>query len=362
MPAYDSRHSRDGLYFGLLIVGVIVAIVAVITVFAGATFAKTDAIHVACIYDGGPLDDKQYRGHSEPGSGRSWQGMFSDIQEYPINVRQYDESDGLKPIAVKVRGIPMTFSPSISFTISSTEDSEGKPAGCSLIERHLRPLGATDFNDDIQRDANGKVIAPGWVAEFLNVRIQKVVTDVGTRVLQQYDPTKLTFNTDGERDQAAKEFSEKLSAGTREALGGAFFCSPNYVFGSETCGNMAVLLPEPSMAEEDAKLLAAPQRAQTVANNEIAVAREDARKASEVADQRELEAAESERLATAEEKLAEEQGRVNQAQIVNDYAWCAHVASLGQRCDLVKAAENNDYPDVVTGADTPVAVVPPAGE
>lgn len=328
---------------------VVFAFISAIVALVGATWSKTDAVHVACVYNGGPLDGRNYRGSTEPGSGRQWQGMFSQIIEYPINVRQYDASDGLAPIRAQVRGIPMTFSPSISFTISSKPDEEGKPAGCDLIEKHLRPLDATDFDDDESR----------WASQFLNVRIQRIVLDVGTRVLQKYDPTALTFNTDGARDAAAAEISSLLTDATTQALGGSFFCAPDYEPGDETCGDMAVLLPEPTLSEADAKLIAAPQRARTEADNEIAVAREAARKAEEVAEQKAIEADSAEALADAQEQISEQQARVNDVEARRSYAWCAYLVELNQDCALVKAAEGKDYPDVV--GSEPVVAVPAPG-
>lgn len=330
---------------------------------AACSFSDTDASNMTCVYNGGPLDDQSYAGYVAPGKGHEYQGMFSETIDVPVTVRQYrvalDPTRGDTPTAdsvnVKVRGIDLKFEPTVNFTLSTILNGD-KPAACDFIEKHLRAIGATDFTNP----------TGGWVNNFLNERFRPILDDVASRVLQKYDPTDLVGNIDGERDKAALEIAEALDPRLQQAFGGNYFCAPNYQFAEpeEKCGVASVVLPVPVFANSaDADLIAAPQRAKTVADNAIAVAKEEARKAEQIASQKQVEADSAEALADAQEEIAQQQRRVEQAQAAIDYAWCRELIDLGQRCDLVKAAENGDYPDIVLGqSDTPIAVAVNASE
>ena len=334
----------------LLVVALTGGIVACVN-FTSAT--SPDASHFACVYKGGPFDSKGFEKAVPPGAGRTHINVGGTAIMVPASVRQYDKSDGLPDVNVTVRGIPMTFSPVVNFTISTVMNPDGKPAGCDLVEQHLRPLNATDFDADQSR----------WAAQFLNIRMAGVVRDVAPKVLQGQDPTALAQNIDGTRDAAATAFGAELSRGMSAQLGGSFFCGPAYKYGqpAEACGTMNVVLSEPTLAADDAALIAKPQRAKTEADNDIAVAREAARKAAEVADQLTTQAESAARAADAKSQIAEQEGRVVAVDAANTYAWCTYLANLGQDCALVKAAESGDFPDVYTPGGTPpvVAVTPP---
>lgn len=340
------------------VIGVLVIIALLAGGIGGCVYwtsaTSPDASNYACVYKGGAFDSKGFEKAVPPGAGRTHINVGGNVVMVPTNVRQYDNSDGLPNVAVTVRGVPLTFSPSLTFTISSVM-KDGKPAGCDLVEQHLRPLRATDFNADDSR----------WASQFLNVRVGPVVRDVAPRVLQSLDPTKLALNVDGERDKAAIAFGEVLTETLIQQLGAGYFCDPTYRYGqgTEACGTISVVLPEPTMSDGDRELIARPQRARTEADNEIAVATENARKAQQVADQLTIEAESAETAANAREQIAEQEGRVAEADATNEYAWCTYLATINQDCALVKAAENSDFPDVYTpGGDAPVvAVTPPAG-
>ena len=338
-------------------VGIALLSLLAVTQMAACSFSKTDSSNASCVYNGGPFDSKDFKGYVEPGSGRESQGFGPEIIDVPVTLRQYrislDPAQGDTPIAdsvsVKVKGIDMDFEPTITFTLNSEIIGE-KPVVCDFIEKILRPLDATDFNTQ----------GGSWQFGFLNERFRPVVDDVATRVLQKYDPTKLAFNTDGERDKAAQEIGEALPAALTKALGGSYFCGPEYSFGgaASTCGHPAVVLPEPVMNEDDAKIIGAPQRAKTEADNQLAAAQQATRAATGLADERERQVDAAERTAIADKAIAEAKKNTTEVEVKANYAWCAYISSLGQDCALVRAAELSDYPDVVTSSDN-LAIVPP---
>ncbi len=336
-----------------------IAVAAMSLSVISCAYSDVQSTQVGCVYNGGPLDNSNFREYLEPGAGRESVGVSSSIYEYPTTVRQLrisltpGEGDTLEPSSIRatIKGIPMQLEPTANFTINSAlTDLNGTemPLGCLLIEQHLRGQGATDFETQ-----GGK-----WQQLFLIGRVKPILEDVTTKIAQNYDPTKFFFNTDGERDVAAAEIGKRFTDAVNTQLGGNFFCSPDYRWGSDDCGTIAITLPEPTgLSDADLKTIGGPQRAKTEANNAIAAANEKAREAAEVADARENQAESAVQLADAEEEIAREQGRVERAKASINYAWCEVLVSLGQDCDLVKAAEMGDYPDVVL-LDSENVVVP----
>lgn len=325
------------------------------------TYVTPDASNFECVWHGGTWDSKEFERTVAPSSGRTGINMSGSHVSVPTNVRSFDEGDGLPPVTVNVRGVPLTFAPSLTFVISSVPDDAEKPdgmnAGCDLVQQHLRPLDATNFNEsDITKNR--------WVQAFLIGRVAPVVRDVAPRVLQDEDPTAIAFNTDGARDAAATSFGVELNKALQQQLGRNYFCAPSYRYGesAESCGNISVVLPEPGMSDDDRELLAKPQRAKTEADNEIAAQREAARKASEIAAQLEVQAQSAEQAATARETIAQQEARVAQVDVETNYEWCRYLAELGQDCALVKAAEMGTFPSIFTSEPpTPVVPVTPEG-
>jgi hypothetical protein len=348
--SYSSRRSSGAPIAAL--VGLVVAALVVTGVvwFTGNTWSKVDSASAACVYNGGFIDNKNYKGAVAPGTGRESQGFMSEVIEYPVGIIQYDKSDGLPDVNVSVGGFTQTYSPVLNFTIATyDDDDEGKPQACNLIEQHLRRLDATDFNDDV---ADSR-----WVQQFLNVRVAPAVRDTLPRVLSNGDPSDLFLNQNGTRDNAAKTIGAQVTAALTNQLGGNYFCGPSYRYGgsAEVCGTINVVLPEPVMADEDLAIIRAPQEARTKADNDIAVADERARAAKGVAAAKTQEAESAAEQSAADRVIAEERRKSEEVTIANQYLWCDYLVSLGQNCALVKAAENGNFP-MVFGADTDVVV------
>jgi hypothetical protein len=354
---------RGSLGFILaLIIGFSIVIGGFIGVvwWAGGTWSKTEAVEMTCVYNGGPFDNKNFKGYVEPGGGRKYQGFMSSTVDVPVRQVQYrvslteGQGDTRVPTSLdtRVKGYLLRWEPTVNFTFN-TQIRKGKPVTCDLIEQHLRGFGATDFND-----GNGN-----WRYRFLEERYLPVLRNVVADVMQaDYDPGALKYNTDGARDKAAAAIGKELKTALVASLGDDFFCDTNYRFGqgNAECGDsFTVTLPEPKMDAEDEAQLAKPQRAKVDADNEIAAANEAARKATETAAAKEKEAESAARRATAEETIASENNRVQEAAAVNTYAWCEYLVQLNQDCALVKAAENGDFPTVF-GTDAGVVVPLPA--
>lgn len=356
--AQPIRDRGDG-FTSAIIGGCVVALLAIVglVILVGGEWSDTNATEMTCVYNGGPLDSKGYRNYEEPGAGRNYEGFASSSVYVPVRLVQYrvslDPTQGDTPtpdkVTVRVKGYSMDFEPTVTFTIN-TQVIDGKPVACDLVESQLKPFNATDFNTQ----------GGNWQFKFLNERWRPVLNDVMTRVLQRgYDPGELKFNTGGARDRAADEVGKDIKAALRRSFGVDYFCDSDYKFSQDaaSCGDsLTVILPEPKLSAEDESQLSKPQRAKIAADNDIAAANEAARKAQEVADAKQKEADSAKTLADANEEIAKQNARVVTANASNDYAWCAYIVTLGQNCALVKAAEQGDYPDVITGGDTSIAI------
>lgn len=369
MP-YKNRYGQERSYT-TAIIGAVVAVSIVLAAIGGfvwlvgSTWSKTEAVEMTCVYNGGPFDNKNFKGYVEPGGGRKYQGFASSTIDVPVRQVQYrvslteGQGDTRAPTSIdtRVKGYLLRWEPTVNFTFNTQiRDTKAgkKPVTCDLIEQHLRAFGATDFND-----TNGN-----WRYKFLEERYLPVLRNVVADVMQAgFDPGELKYNTNGARDNAAIEIGKELKAALTKSLGDDFFCDTDYRFGQgkDECGDsFTVTLPEPKMDAEDEAQLAKPQRAKVDADNEIAAANEAARKAAEIATAKEQEAESAARRSAAEEKIASENNKVQEATAVNTYAWCEYLVQLGQNCALVKAAENNNFPTVF-GADAGVVVQAPAG-
>lgn len=353
-----------GAAIGIVIaMGVMVGIVAL----AGGTWSKTEANEVTCVYNGGPIDSSEFKGHTDPGNGRQYQGFMSQTVDVPTAVRQYrvslnpeqGDTPGPDSVNVRVRGYSMTFEPTVAFTINTAledVDGKGKPIACTFIEQQIQQfagsIGDIDFND-----------SDGAWSKWLNERLRPVLDDSATRVLQSgYDPGDLKFNNDGVRDEAAVAIAVDLQRKINDQFGKDFLCASSNSAFEEKCGTVSVILPAPSLDEADETQLAKPQRARIDANNSIAAADEQAREAEGVAGAREDEALFAEQRADAEEEIAQQNGRTADATATIDYAWCEYLAGLGQDCALVKAAENGDFPSVITSTTPAIAIPVPIEE
>jgi hypothetical protein len=336
--------------------GGVVAFVVVVLVLGfviGSTWSSSDSSHVTVVWNGGPLDSKAFASYQPPGSGRKFVGLLQTKVEFPTGLRQYrvsddpgSQNDYQGQIVVSVRGMRMSFEPTVLFTLN-TDIREGKPLVADFYEKHLRQFGATDF-DSVGQGAK-------WVG-FLNTRVYPVVRDVMARVLAPLDPVAVRYNTDGTRDKAAADIETALSDAIGTNLGNRYLCGPNYGFGqpAEQCGNVQLQLPEPGVSDEDANILAAPQRARTDADAAIAAAKEDTRKAGTLATEKEAQVDAARRAGVADLAIAQAQNTAKDAQAVGDTAKCRALTSLGQDCALVLAAENKDFPDVVAGAGSTI--------
>ena len=342
---------------------------ALFTAGCGCAYASTESAEVGCVFEGGPLDSREFREYTKPGSGRQQVGWESNVIEAPLRLVTYQislvEGQGDTPksdhLPVNVGGMPMKFEPTVAMRFNTKildPDGEAKPVVCQFIEEHLRPFGATDFNT-----AGGV-----WHYQWLADRFRPWVDVAGVRVLQEFnDPVALFHNHPvddgnddlpvGYRDRAAVRLGEELSEELEAALGGEFFCSPDHDFGGTECGDVRVTLPQPHVSAEDEAILKAPQRARTEADAAIAEAAEEARKAAEVAQYRATEAESAEAKADADEKIAQEQGRTVRVDEELNYEWCRVLIELGESCWLVRAAENGSLPAVLGGDAVPDILV-----
>ena len=340
---------------------------ALVMLASACSYSNTDASTMSCVFNGGPLDSKDFREFKDPGSGREAVGVSSDTIDIPIRLLTYqisqDPSTGdtrtADSLEVNVGGMLMQFEPTVNMKFNTGIEEvadKDKPVVCTFYETHLKAFNANDFN----------VPGGNWQFGFLGSRVRPSIDVAGVRAIQTFDdPIKMYFNIveNGEelgyRDRAAAAFSKALSSEPEAVLGGEFFCSPEHAYKSDECGDVRVILPQPDISSEDLAILAAPQRARTEANARIAEADEAARQAQQVAEARTLEAKSAQEKADADEKIAQEEARTVEVATQNEYAWCRVLRELGERCWLVAAAENGSLPQVLGEQDDTSILISP---
>lgn len=83
----SSRVFPTGWVIGL--VAAMIAFIFLIVILTGVTLVRTDGGHVAVVRNGGPFDNNKIRDVIPPASSRHFEGMYSQIHNYPASQRYY---------------------------------------------------------------------------------------------------------------------------------------------------------------------------------------------------------------------------------------------------------------------------------
>jgi len=234
----------------------------------------------------------------------------------------------------------------------------------------------------------------GW-AQFLNASMNQKLIEAARPVVAPEDYVSLYVNAQiGEGDGAglayellAKELSTNLSRELAKDLGGEYFCGPSYQFDGRIDGELEHGCPPLEVTikriapvdqsliakleqivsnEEQQKIIASDKELEleTIeAERQKELARIAADQETQIAQQQQREAVET---AQAEADLAIEQAlaavldqqQANAAiEAVASSAFCRELAAVGVDCALLAAAENGNYPRIITGGGTDTSLL-----
>jgi hypothetical protein len=372
----DYGGGREPTFWGwsVLIVAVIAVVATVFVLVTGVRLNKVGANEWGCLYGGGLFDSRGLKASIAPGNQRP--AMFdrlatlaSDDRFYVVDSDPKTADLGGTPIQVPTKPLENNaVGPRVEVAIQARFKLNENV--CDLYTRHLRRQEPLNMNA-----AQGE--ESGW-ANFLNLTFNQVMAEATRDIVRQYDWVALYSNAsvNGQTTWNAIEeaVSKALSEGQLRTLGGTFFNGPSYSFDGDFDGvlqsspsievtvkgvapiNQALVQNQEAIqenAEAQRKISSDQDRELAdIARQEAVAVREAARQQEvQVAQQKAEQAIQRERAATERARqVAEQEAAVSRA------SYCERLTQLGQRCDLVIAAENRNYPQVV-GADS-VIVAP----
>lgn len=391
----------------------------IVGVLAGCAYTDTQPNEISCVRNGGPMDNSNFREAVDPGKGREYVGISSNIVNVPVDARDYtislDPNKGdtktADAITVALSGINESFEPTIYFGFNgSLVESGGKvmPMACEWVITQGSKLGATDFNTD----------GGNWQLRYLPIKFRPLVNNTFIEVAQEMagkvenTPFALwanaTIEIDGQkvpaRDYLAAEVGRRLPGKFKDVYGHPYFCgryvAPDRSFvqdgkvtGEPECPPMPVVISTQPQGIDETVLnnwkaaqsalinrQAAEAAAREAATQEQNLAGINATKAEEVAaantrsaaaeakaqaDQAAVRAAEAVRFAdaqvteaAAQARVAEAAAAVKSAEAKAAMADCLVVGATGQDCALLQAALKGDYPDIVVGSGGAQVQVP----
>jgi regulator of protease activity HflC (stomatin/prohibitin superfamily) len=168
----------DGMSFGGIVIGGIVAVVGLAAVIAGAawlfSFKGVDSGEIAFVREGGPFDGRNVTEVRQPGSGPKPIGAWNHQETLPVTER--DLTDEVEQITVPTRdGVNVVVNGQALFRL--TTDPE-------VAKKFYLAFGRRKWeNESLSSDA-------GW-STFLRVRLIPILQDTLRQTLGQYECVQL---------------------------------------------------------------------------------------------------------------------------------------------------------------------------
>lgn len=387
-PGGRSRWARVAAGGG----GLGVVIVGVTAGLSACSLQRTEANEWGCTFGKGPFDSKALKGQHAPGSdgvrtNDSFVAGPADVRFYIIDEDPATADFGGRPIIVPARGSSDAGVGVVQVSVETQVRFLFNERFCDWYIDHGKRSQPLRFDDD---PADGG----GW-AQFLNSSMNQKLIEAARPVVAPEDYVSLYVNAEiGEGDAAglaydvlAQELSANLSRELAKDLGGEYFCGPSYEFDGDIDGELENGCPPLEVTikriapvdqtliskleqivanEEQQKIIASDKEleletieaerqkelARIAANQETLIAQQQQREA--------VETAQAEADLAIEQALAAvlEQQQLNAAiEAVSSTAFCRELAAVGVDCALLAAAENGNYPRIITGGDTDTSLL-----
>jgi hypothetical protein len=382
MPRHRSRRSA-----------LVVALAAPMLLGACA-LQRTEANEWGCTFGKGPFDSKALKGQYAPGSNGvrtndTFESGPSDVRFYIIDEDPATADFGGRPIIVPARGSSDVGVGVVQVSVETQVRFLFNERFCDWYIDHGKRSEPLAFDGD---PAEGG----GW-AQFLNASMNQKLIEAARPVVAPEDYVSLYVNAsigEGEAaglayDVLASELSTNLSRELTKDLGGEYFCGPSYQFDGRIDGELENGCPPLEVTikriapvdqsliakleqivsnEEEQKIIASNKELeleQIEAERQKELARIASSQETQIAQQQQREAVET---AQATADLAIEQARAAvleqqqanaEIEAVSSTAFCRELAAVGVDCALLAAAENGNYPRIITGeTDTSILVDP----
>ncbi|HWL44983.1 MAG TPA: hypothetical protein VNQ73_18715 [Ilumatobacter sp.] len=371
----------------------VLAIVAIASIgLTACSLQRTEANEWGCTFGKGPFDSKALKGQYAAGSsGVRTNDTFvagpADVRFYIIDEDPATADFGGRPIIVPARGSSSAGVGVVQVSVETQVRFVFNERFCAWYIDHGKRSEPLRFDGD---PADGG----GW-AQFLNASMNQKLIEAARPVVAPEDYVSLYVNARiGEGDSAglaydvlASELSTNLSRELTKDLGGEYFCGPSYQFDGSIDGELANGCPPLEVTikriapvdqtliskleqivsnEEQQKIIASDKEleletieaerqkelARIAANQETLIAQQQQRQAVETA-QAEADLAIEQALAA----VLEQQQQNAEIEAVSSTAFCRELAAVGVDCALLAAAENGNYPRIITSGDTSTSLL-----
>lgn len=370
----------------------VVVVIASSVSLTACSLQRTEANEWGCTFGRGPFDSKALKGQYAAGSdGVRTNDTFvsgpADVRFYIIDEDPATADFGGRPIIVPARGTADTGVGVVQVSVETQVRFLFNERFCDWYIDHGKRSEPLRFDGD---PADGG----GW-AQFLNASMNQKLIEAARPVVAPEDYVSLYVNARiGEGDAAglaydvlAQELSTNLSRELTKDLGGEYFCGPSYQFDGSIDGELEQGCPplevtikriapvdqtlisklEQIVANEEQQKIIASDKELELETIEAERQKELARIAADqetlIAQQEQREAVETAQAAAdlaIEQALAAvlEQQQANAAiEAVSSTAFCRELALVGVDCALLAAAENGNYPRIITGSDTDTSLL-----
>lgn len=185
------------------------------------TVSNTEAAELACVFNGGEFDSKDFRQYQPPGAGRERNGVGSNVVEVPLRLLTYaislDPNRGDTPVsdslAVNVGGMRMEFEPTVAFKMNTVIDWVGNDGSISYAEQTIPARPDVRALLALARDRAEAEAAAQAVAQ---VSAETPVAETSETPVDEED-----LPTEDEADEAAAAATEQIDPDTVSTVGNA---------------------------------------------------------------------------------------------------------------------------------------------
>lgn len=202
---------------------------ALVVVLAGCTYDSTQSDEVSCAYGGGPFESPQLKEELDPGSGRSFIGVFDDTYHYPTSQRTYDISGN----------VGEGDEPSRADLIYAPSADDIRMEIGMIVRFKLNTNIVCDFHEQVGRKYDA------WTDEGWRTMLRETFRRPLERSIQETvrrnEGRSLYSNADL-LIEVERQIGTGLKDNINRTLGADYFCGPGFKHGEEACPEFEVTL------------------------------------------------------------------------------------------------------------------------
>jgi len=227
------------------LIGVVGLALAIFVIAGLANIRKCDAQSVCLSYGGGPIESNHYQGTFGPSSGTRLNGAFDKWFTYPISVRAYSISSA--PGEAGEKGVGAAGDEQSSDAITSIPATTR-----DRINVEWQVTAYFKLNTNLLRQFHEQLGLryrayedSGWDL-MLRQTLRKQLETSLARVTRRYRVADVWADEDTLRD-IERAVGSTLKEQVNTALGGRYFCGPQFRPGSDACPDFQLKVKRPQI-------------------------------------------------------------------------------------------------------------------